>query len=414
MQSPNFNHRILNFEEFTLLNEGKATIPPDRPQYTGRYFGILREKTSPSALSRLFQTQMGLQLASTSDFAGPVTEAERMGIDALYYEQLGVVLLDNQPGPARLLAEATSQVVLQPERIFYVPEEAIEPLAVPATWGIKAIKADVSAYSGKGVRVAVLDSGFNANHADFFGRQITSKSFVPNEATTQDARGHGTHCIGTACGRHDGQATRYGVAGGSEIYVGKVFNQQGATAGSWILDAIEWAVANQCRVVSMSFGASVLPNQSPDRVYELAARNALQRNCILVAAAGNNSSRSMQITAPVNSPANCPSILAVAAVDAQDAVADFSCMGINPNQDIDIAAPGVGVYSSWVPATGKPLYRTISGTSMATPHVAGVLAMLWEKNPNFTAPQIVAELRKLARPLAAAAADVGVGLVQAP
>lgn len=420
MQLPNFVRPALNpvlsyDDSAQLTAEGfTASADTERPQYTGRYFAILKEKPTPQSLNQLFQNNMGLKMASTSDFNDTVTEADRIGVDALYYERLGVVLFDDQPGQSRLLAEATSQIVLQPERIFYAPDAPMELAAASAAWGISAIKADVSAYSGRGIRVAVLDSGFNAAHTDFGSRQIISKSFVPNDNTTQDQRGHGTHCIGTACGGQDGQHLRYGIAGASEIYVGKVFTHQGSTAGSWILDAIEWAVANQCRVVSMSFGASVLPNQGIDRVYELAARDALQRNCILVAAAGNNSSRSIGVVAPVNSPANCPSIVAVGAVDAHDEVADFSCSSINNNQTVDIVGPGVGVYSSWVNTPAYPSYRTISGTSMATPHVAGALALLWEKYPNYTAPDIVAELMKLARPLNSSASDVGVGLVQAP
>lgn len=416
MQLPNFAHPVLSYGNATQMTADRtiAQVDTERPQYTGRYFAILKEKPTPQSLNQLFQRNMGLRLASTGDFGEVVTEADRAGVDALYYERLGVVLLDDQPGQSRLLAEATSQIVLQPERIFYAPAEPRLLAATSPAWGVQAIKADVSAYSGKGVRVAVLDSGFNSVHADFNTRHIISKSFVPDEGTTQDQRGHGTHCIGTACGGYDGQGTRYGIAGASEIYVGKVFTHAGSTAGSWILDAIEWAVANQCRVVSMSFGAPVLPDQGIDRVYELAARDALQRGCILVAAAGNDSSRSIDVIAPVNSPANCPSIVAVGAVDAHDEVADFSCRSLNPNQTIDIAGPGVGVYSSWLTTPLALPYRIISGTSMATPHVAGALALLWEKHPNYTAPDIVAELRKLARPLSSPASDVGVGLVQAP
>ena len=131
---------------------------------------------------------------------------------------------------------------------------------------------------------------------------------------------------------------------------------------------------------------------------------------MIVAAAGNESKRPGRIS-PVGSPANCPSFLAVAAVDAQLGVAPFSCGAINASQLVDIAAPGVEVYSAW---PSPLLHNTISGTSMATPHVAGIVALLWEKYPHYTADQITQELRKLAINPKKPVGDFGAGFVQAP
>ncbi len=114
---------------------------------------------------------------------------------------------------------------------------------------------------------------------------------------------------------------------------------------------------------------------------------------------------------PVGSPADCPSILAIAALDSKLNVADFSNRAINPTGLVDIAAPGVAIYSSWrMPVR----YRTISGTSMATPHVAGIMALLFEKYPGATAQNIENEFRKLARSLPLSSEDVGDGLSIAP
>ncbi|SFT06457.1 Subtilase family protein [Porphyromonadaceae bacterium NLAE-zl-C104] len=130
-----------------------------------------------------------------------------------------------------------------------------------------------------------------------------------------------------------------------------------------------------------------------------------------MAAAGNDSQRSKGLFSPVSSPADCPSILAVAAVDSELQVGDFSNRAINPSGLVDIAAPGVNVYSSWsMPAR----YRTISGTSMATPYVAGIAALFFEKYPDATPAMIEEELRKNARALPLPPEDVGVGLPIAP
>jgi subtilisin family serine protease len=252
----------------------------------------------------------------------------------------------------------------------------IAPAAVDQTlitWGLQATGVPESRYSGKGVRVAVLDTGMDLQHPDFVGRTLVARSFITGEGV-QDGHGHGTHCIGTACGpKLPGQMPRYGIAYDSEIYVGKVLSNRGSGSDSGILAGIDWAIHNSCRVVSMSLGAATVAGQGYSRIFEFVARRALSAGTLIVAAAGNESQRPGLIE-PVSHPANCPSIMAVAAFDVQLQVALFSCGGINPQGgQVDIAGPGVLVRSAWP----RPvLYRTISGTSMATPHVAGVAALM--------------------------------------
>lgn len=130
-----------------------------------------------------------------------------------------------------------------------------------------------------------------------------------------------------------------------------------------------------------------------------------------MAAAGNESRRSENRFSPVGSPADCPSILAVGAIDSSLQIADFSNRAINANGLVDIAAPGVDIYSSWLmPAR----YRILSGTSMATPYVAGIAALLCEKYPDATPEMIRKELIGLAKSLSLPAWDVGAGLAIAP
>jgi subtilisin family serine protease len=273
------------------------------------------------------------------------------------------------------------------------------------TWGLQATRVTTSPRTGRGIRVAVLDTGFGP-HPDFAGRTIRLASFVSGQAPA-DGHGHGTHCIGTACGPRTPRRSprpRYGVAHESEIFAGKVLSNSGSGTDASILAGINWAVANGCRVVSMSLGAPVAPGAPFSAVYEGVAQRALQRGTLIIAAAGNNRPN------PVNHPANCPSIMAVAAVDDQLRPASFSARGTNPNGGaVDIAAPGVNVYSSWPLA---PMYRRLNGTSMATPHVAGIAALLAQAT-GLTGAALWRRLVQDARPLAFPRADVGAGLAQA-
>lgn len=279
------------------------------------------------------------------------------------------------------------------------------------TWGLQLTKAAISRFSGKNIKVAVLDTGLDLGHPDFVGRAIVSRSFVAGQAV-QDGHGHGTHCIGTACGpRRPTQLPRYGIAFNSEIFAGKVLSNQGSGGDAGILAGIQWAVTNKCHVVSMSLGAAVFPGQGFSQIFEQVAQRSLALGTLIVAAAGNESNRPGVIN-PVGHPANCPSIMAVGALDQQLRIAFFSNGGLNPQGgQVDIAGPGVGVISSFPRPT---LRRTLSGTSMATPHVAGIAALLAEANPGARGRALASLLLQSARRLRLPARDVGSGLVQAP
>ncbi|MGL4965116.1 MAG: S8 family peptidase [Inquilinus sp.] len=279
------------------------------------------------------------------------------------------------------------------------------------TWGLQATRAATSHFTGKGIRVAVLDTGFDPGHPDFAGRTVTMQSFVPGE-TAQDGHGHGTHCIGTACGpRRPSTLPGYGVASEAEIFAGKVLSNRGSGGDAGILAGIAWAMSNQCAIASMSLGAAVEIGQPHSRVFEQAARRALAAGTLIIAAAGNESQRPQDIR-PVGHPANCPSIMAVAAIDRQSRIAPFSCGGLGPEGgQVDIAGPGVAIRSSWP----RPvLQRTISGTSMATPHVAGIAALHAQSDPNLRGRALISVLTQTARRMTLPARDVGAGLVQAP
>ncbi|MFG1478522.1 S8 family serine peptidase [Xanthobacter sp. V4C-4] len=252
--------------------------------------------------------------------------------------------------------------------------------------------------TGKGIRVALLDTGIDVDHPDLAAKvdlTETTKCFVPNE-TVDDSDGHGTHCAGVIAGPHTPTSgPRFGVAPDAELLVGKVL---GPTGGfdTWILRGLAWAVAQRARVVSLSLGSVPDPNGYPSQ-YETAATRALAQGTIVVAASGNDSARPTHVR-PVTVPANCPSIFAVGAVGRGGRIAAFSNERVNahPGAEIDFVAPGVEVLSTYLNGS----YALLSGTSMATPHVAGLAALYMEAFPHLNAAAIVSHMKSRSSPIA--------------
>ena len=277
----------------------------------------------------------------------------------------------------------------------------VSTTAVGATWGLNACKVPPSHFDGNGIKVAVLDTGFDVGHPEFAGRPMVTNTFVGQPV--QDLHGHGTHTAGTACGPQSppGPLQRYGIGFRAQMFIGKVLTNSGTGTQAQILAGMNWAIANRCAVISMSLGAPIPPQPA----YTAAGTAALNAGCLIVAASGNASNRPAHI-APALAPANSPSIVSVAAVDSSLRVATFSCGG-----KVDIAGPGVSLFSSWPRPTW---HNTISGTSMATPHVAGCAALWAQTSAGLRGAALRAKLTGTARHLPFPASDVGSGLVQAP
>jgi subtilisin family serine protease len=278
------------------------------------------------------------------------------------------------------------------------------------SWGIKATKVLDSQYTGKGINIAVLDTGLYKKHIDLKGRKITTRKFV-DSGSAGDADGHGSHCVGIACGFTDEAGLRYGVACQSNIFCGKVLDDQGEGTDGSILAGIEWALKKKCRVISMSLGAPCEVGDPWSKIYENVAKRAMKLGCLIVAAAGNESNRPAS-TAPVGHPANCPSILAVGAVNSGLKIAWFSSGGLNKDGgQVDLVAPGISVYSM---INKQHEHDKWDGTSMATPFVAGMAGLYFEQNPGVTPMDVWSLLTQNARRLNLSSVDAGSGLVQAP
>lgn len=393
-------------------------------ELTGSYLVLFSDRSPRLAVAAL-RRAAGRRIATTLDVrSGALPPEQTQDADAVYFNRLGVAVVNADPRDRARAARIRAAAAENADRILAVePERRVAAYAArrnaaapsgsetEATWGLQATGVVSSPFSGKGVKVAVLDTGFDLKHPDFPSRSVTAKSFVAG-AKPQDGHGHGTHCIGTACGpKEPFRPPRYGVAWESAILAGKVLDDQGGGADGGILAGLEWALAQGARVISMSLGAEVAPNDPYSELFEAVGQRALAAGALIVAAAGNESDRRSGWLAPVGHPANCPSILAVGAVDAKLQLGNFSNRGLNPRGgQVDLVGPGVDVLSCFP----MPLReRRLSGTSMATPHVAGTAALWSEARPKATATEIWTLLTQHARRLSHLSSDVGAGLVQA-
>ncbi|MEU8001240.1 S8 family serine peptidase [Catellatospora sp. NPDC049111] len=242
--------------------------------------------------------------------------------------------------------------------------------------------------TGSGVAVAVLDTGVDVTHPDLAGQIAQTASFVPGQEVT-DKHGHGTHVASTIAGTgaaSDGRER--GVAPGARLHVGKVLNDLGEGQDSWIIAGMEWAARQQgAKVVSMSLGGA--PTDGTDPLSSAVNELSAQTGALFTIAAGN-SGPDMQT---VGAPGAADAALTVGAVDSLDRLAFFSSRGPRRGDNAlkpDITAPGVDVYAarSQQSSEGEGLYTTMSGTSMATPHVAGVAALLAAAHPDWTGQRL--------------------------
>ena len=280
------------------------------------------------------------------------------------------------------------------------------------TWGLEKTKVLQSKAIGDGVKVAILDSGIAMRHPAFDNRikEENTKSFVDGVGVDDQVFGHGTHIAGIVCGSIPAKGKRYGIAHRAEILVGRVLNEQGGGLGADVLDGIEWAQSKRADVAVMAFGGSIMVGTKHDAWTQKVARKAFDNNLVLIAMAGNDS-KGPQDVRPVNTPANCPSIMAVAAVDETLEPTDFSCGAKNPDGEVNIAAPGDYILSAWPPDT----VRILRGTSQAAAFATGIAA-LWVQDLNRRGKNLwtTMESPKAIQSLKAPRYRVGEGLLLAP
>lgn len=271
------------------------------------------------------------------------------------------------------------------------------------TWGVKAISAGavhVGGNKGGGVKVAVLDSGIDTDHPDLTYDPTCSTSFVDGEAL-EDGNGHGTHTAGTIAALDNGTGV-VGAAPDVTLCIYKVLSNSGSGNYSDIIAALEQAVADGVQVTNNSYGSS----GDPGAIVKAAFDNAYVAGVLHVGAAGNNGNAEGTGDNCIF-PARWDSVLAVAATTQSNTRASFS----STCPEVELAAPGYQIRST-VPGGG---YGDMSGTSMASPHVAGTAALVLAAHPGWTNNEIRLQLQNTALDLGNAGRDAlyGYGLVDA-
>ena len=233
--------------------------------HTGRHL-VLLGADSAHADAKGIRNATGLSVGDSADLDREAYGRHVEGGEGLLFERLGIALLHPDPDQEQALKThgAANSLIIEPER--FVRATGLGPQAQPArfadtvqaAWGLQATGVLSSPYTGRGIRVAILDTGLDLLHPDFAGRNVVSQSFV-KDLPVDDTNGHGTLCAGVACGpQRPSQQRRYGVAAASDMYIAKVLDDNAGGADGNILAGIDWAVRNNCSIVSMSLGSPVL------------------------------------------------------------------------------------------------------------------------------------------------------------
>ena len=275
---------------------------------------------------------------------------------------------------AALRAEPSVMLVEQDQTM------SISATQTGATWGIDRIDQRTLPLSttyvynadGTGVTVYIIDTGMNLSHTQFTGRASTGYDAVTAGGTAADCNGHGTHVAGTVGG------TTYGVAKSVNLVAVRVLDCAGSGTTSGVIAGIDWVTANKRlpAAANMSLGGGV------SAALNTAVKNSVAAGVVYAVAAGNDGG-----DACLHSPAAEPTAITVGATDINDGFASFS----NRGSCVDINAPGVNITSAWY--NTNTATNTISGTSMATPHVAGAAALYLQANPAATPAQVDAALK---------------------
>jgi hypothetical protein len=377
--------------------------PALKAELLHRHSGVLtviakfrkRGTASLSPMADIQSQQMTITLASQREFMremGMMKRGQIQEITSLWINNSIILKADSA-----LIAELMERddiTVLSLDREILLEEPVLVPRKAypdPAkvTYGVRHIRAEevweLLGITGSGVTVGILDTGY-ADHPDLQGKIRAARDFISGNPDNQpnDGKGHGTHCLGTIGGGNtSGRAI--GVAPNVNFLVAKIFSDQGATWSSAILRAMQWmadpdhnpSTADHPLIVSNSWGGG-MREESMRRLFKDAVQTWRSLGIVPVFAAGNSGPGPYSI----HFPGAFPQALAVGATNRKDEIPEFSSRGpiIVDGQRIikpDISAPGVQVLSAW----HKGGYARLNGTSMATPHVAGVIALMLEANP---------------------------------
>lgn len=318
-----------------------------------------------SRLIVVFETQQKFEAAK-------ISLEKTMKIEALLSRQNGLVVHGNLNAIAQQAKRLGIKRIEVDQVVQLVPPISLKVKPSPdggtpppesLEWGIIRMGAPAiwNSATGQGVRVGVIDTGIDTSHSDL--KVWGGISYVPRVSSYKDDNGHGTHVAGTIAAI-DNSIGVVGVAPEAMLYAIKVLDKRGSGYLSSVVQGINWSIDHDMDVINMSLGANV-----GSVTLEQALIDAEGAGIIAVSAAGNDG-------AAVDFPGAYPSNLAIGAIDTNNVIAYFSSRG----PELDFVAPGVNIRSTYMGNT----YKSLSGTSMATPHVAGLAALFKQLHNNAT------------------------------
>ncbi|WP_038045160.1 S8 family peptidase [Thermus caliditerrae] len=344
--------------EAPLYNADAANVVPDQ------YIVVFKKGMAKALLQSLERGTDGLAPLGLSN--------AEVQVQAVYTGAL--------EGFAAVLSERALEVLRKDPRVEFIESDTyvqVSATQTGATWGLDRIDqrnlpldgAYTYTYTGIGVNVYVIDTGIRTTHQDFGGR--ASVAYDALGGNGQDCNGHGTHVAGTIGG------TLYGVAKGVRLYAVRVLDCNGSGTTSGVIAGVDWVRQNHVKpaVANMSLGGAA------SSALDTAVKNAIASGVVFAVAAGNENQ-----DACLSSPARVAEAITVGATTNTDARASFS----NYGTCLDLFAPGQNITSAWY--TSDTATNTISGTSMATPHVAGVATLYLQQYPTATPAQVASAI----------------------
>ena len=311
-------------------------------------------------------TSRAATLAKKYDGAGTVAEVYTAAVKGFHARM--------SPAAAKRLAADPAVAMVEQDQIM-----SITGTQTGATWGIDRLdQASLplnSTYTypntASNVHAYVIDTGILTTHSQFGGRAVSGYDYVDNDSNATDCNGHGTHVAGTIGG------STYGVAKAVQLVAVRVLSCSGSGSTSGVISGVNWVAKNAIKpaVANMSLGGGV------STTLDNAVAAAVTAGVSFAVAAGNDNTNACN-----NSPARVASAITVGATTKTDARASYS----NYGSCLDVFAPGSSITSSWYTSTSAT--NTISGTSMASPHVAGVAALVLSANPSYTPAQVTSRI----------------------
>jgi subtilisin family serine protease len=339
--------------------------------------------SSASAASQAPSTNSYI-VTFTDDVADPGAIAAEHARD--HQAEVSFVYSHALKGYAATVTDRGLSAIARDRRVANVERDGIASIVDtqdPAVWGLDRIdqrsrslngKYTTNAADGTGVTAYIIDTGILTSHNEFGGRAVVGVDTVGGGPTGQDCNGHGTHVAGTVGG------ITYGVAQGVTLVAVRVLNCAGSGSWSGVIAGIDWVSghhqAGQPAVANMSLGGSA------STAVDTAVKNSIAAGVSYAIAAGNGNFVGIAQDACKSSPARVPAAMTVSATDQTDRKASWA----NYGKCVDWFAPGVGITSAW--SDGDSATKTISGTSMATPHTAGVAALYLQLYPGATPTQV--------------------------